>query len=172
MSSKKLEKLLIDCIQENKESAYRLAFSYVKNQQDALDIVQESIRKSFTSVSSLKNKTVIKSWFFRIVVNTSLDFLRKKKRIQLVDDETLEMISPGTEDRYPNVDLEKAMEELPHKYRVIVILRFFEDMKIEEISAVLNEKISTVKTRLYKALRLLKEQLLDEELEEVQEYGP
>ncbi|RDI36445.1 RNA polymerase sigma factor [Falsibacillus pallidus] len=168
MSSKKLEQLLIDCIQENKESVYRLAFSYVKNQQDALDIVQESIRKSFTSVSALKNETVIKSWFFRIVVNTSLDFLRKNKRIQLVDDETMEMISPGTEDQYANLDLEKAMEELPNKYRVIVILRFFEDMKIEEISAVLNEKISTVKTRLYKALRLLKEQLSDEELEEVQ----
>ncbi|MFF0873487.1 RNA polymerase sigma factor, partial [Bacillus velezensis] len=59
---------LVTCITERKEDFYRLAYSYVKNKDDALDIVQESIQKALTSVESVKNPDVIKSWFYKILV--------------------------------------------------------------------------------------------------------
>ncbi|OPA75387.1 RNA polymerase subunit sigma-70 [Paenibacillus selenitireducens] len=167
LSNKKLENSLVQCITDHKESIYRLAYSYVRNSEDALDIVQESIHKAFSSAASLKNPDAMKSWFYRIVVNTSLDFLRKQKRIQLMDEETLESYSQGMPDVYQNIDLEKALEELPVKYRSVVVLRYFEDLKIEEIAEVLDENINTVKTRLYQALRVLRVKLNDDSYVEV-----
>ncbi|MCC3375946.1 RNA polymerase sigma factor [Cohnella sp. REN36] len=164
---KKLEKSLIRFITENKENVYRLAYSYVKNAENALDIVQDSIQKAITASEFLKSESSMKSWFYRIVVNTSLDFLRKQKRIQLVDDMTLELHCPASEDVYHDIDLEKALEELPQAYRTVVVLRYFEDLKIEEIAEVLNENISTVKTRLYQALYKLRIKMSNELLKEV-----
>lgn len=161
------EQILIQCITENKENVYRLAYSYVKNSQDALDIVQDSIQKAFSSSGKIKNSTSIKSWFFRIIVNTALDFLRKQKKIQIADDQTLEYYSPPSNDVYPNIDLERAMNALPLPYRSVIVLRYFEDLKIEEIAEVLDENISTVKTRLYQGLNKLRETLRDDTLEEV-----
>jgi RNA polymerase sigma-70 factor (ECF subfamily) len=162
-----LEKLLISCITEHKEHVYRLAYSYVKNQEDALDIVQEAIHKAFASAESLKTTASMKSWFYRIVVNTSLDFLRKHKKLQVVDETMLEAMDPGSEDVYANMDLEMALEELPTMYRSVITLRYFEDLKIDEIAEVLNENISTIKTRLYQALRLLRIRMTEDNLEEV-----
>ncbi|MGQ7887025.1 RNA polymerase sigma factor [Paenibacillus sp. WC2504] len=161
-----LEKMLITCITEHKEHVYRLAFSYVKNQEDALDIVQEAIHKAFASVESLKNTASMKSWFYRIVVNTSLDFLRKHKKMQVVDETMLEAMDSGSEDVYANMDLEIALNELPTMYRSVITLRYFEDLKIDEIAEVLSENISTIKTRLYQALRLLRIRMNDENPEE------
>lgn len=165
--NKRFEKLLIDFITENKENMYRLAFSYVNNAENALDIVQDTIHKALSSSETLKSEGSIKSWFYRILVNTSIDFLRKQKRIQIVDDKTLEFHSPTGEDVYPDIDLEKALEELPHPYRTVIVLRYFEDLKIDEIAEVMNENISTVKTRLYQGLRKLRIKMSDEILEEV-----
>jgi len=168
MLQNELEECLIRCITDHQTNIYRLAYSYVRNTEDALDIVQESIHRALVSAESLKNPDAIKNWLFRIVVNLSLDFLRKHKRIRIVDDETLESYSSGTADDYPDLDLKRALEELPMKYRSIVILRYFEDMKIEEVAEVLQENVNTIKTRLYQALRLLRIQLNDDSSEEVQ----
>lgn len=167
MIKRNKEKLLTRCITDNKENIYRLAYSYVKNKEDALDIVQESIYKALTSMDVLKDPEAVKSWLFRIVVNTSLDFLRKHKRVQVIDDEDLEFYSAGVEDVYPDMDLERTLEELPLKYRSVIVLRYFEDMKIEEVAEILNENVNTVKTRLYQALKMLRVTMQDESLKEI-----
>lgn len=149
-------------VRGNKENFYRLAYSYVKNSEDALDIVQDSIHKAIRSIHSLQDMSMLKSWFYRIVVNTSLDFLRKHKRVSIVDDETMEMLSHGKEDHYENIDLERALEQLPPEYKSIIILRYFEDLKIDEVADVLNENVNTIKTRLYKALKLLRIEMQDD----------
>ena len=156
MLNKKNEKLLTSCILEHKENVYRLAYSYVKNKEDALDIVQDSIYKAMTSLHLLKNPDMIKSWFYRIVVNTSLDFLRKHKRVMLVDEETFELYQPGKEDVYSDIDLASSLDDLPDKYRSVIILRYFEDLRIHEIAEVLDENINTVKSLLYRGLQLLR----------------
>lgn len=162
MVNRNIEKSLTRCITDNKENVYRLAYSYVKNKEDALDIVQDSIYKAITSIELLKNHGAVKSWFYRIVVNTSLDFLRKQKKVQIVDEETIESYSPGTEDVYQDIDLERTLDDLPHKYRSVIVLRYFEDLKIEEVAEILNENVNTIKTRIYQALQLLRVKMNDE----------
>lgn len=156
-----LEQQIIDYVTKYKENHYRLAYSYVRNADDALDIVQESIYKAFSSIDSLKEPRYIKTWFYRIVVNTSLDFLRKHKKVIAVGDEYFSSLDSATVDTYQNFDLKEAMAALPEKYRSVIILRYFEDFKIEEVAEILNENINTVKTRLYQGLKKLRVKMND-----------
>ena len=73
----------------------------------------------------------------------------------------LEAISfeEGKEDKYENVDLQKAIDSLEKEDRAVVVLRYFEDMKLEDIAVILNENLSTVKSRLYRSMKKLKLQL-------------
>lgn len=153
------EKALVQLIIENKENFYRLAFSYVKNKDDALDIVQESIHKALLTLGNLNEEQKLKSWFYRIVVNKSLDFLRKHRRVNVVDDTTLELYCKGNHDVYQDIDLERFLDDLPEKFRTVIVLRYFEDLKIEEIAEILKENQNTIKTRLYRALSMLRIQM-------------
>ena len=148
--------VLVQFITTNKENIYRLAYSYVRNKDDALDIVQEAIYRAMKTKASLKDPAAVKSWFYRIVVHTALDLVRKRQRLQPMEDEKLYAFLRDSEDVYPDVDIEKTLDELPEKYRSVVVLRFFEDLKIEEVAEVLNINVNTVKTRLYQALHLLR----------------
>lgn len=151
-----LKEQIAEYVIKYKENHYRLAYSYVKNVDDALDIVQESICKAISSMDSLKDPNYIKTWFYRILVNTSLDFLRRKGKIDIVEEGILMSLDSGTVDEYENFDLQRALNNLPDNCRTLIILRYFEDLKIEEIAEILNENINTVKTRLYKSLEMLR----------------
>lgn len=159
MSQADLKNKIAEEVIANQNKYYRLAFSYVKNKDDALDIVQESVCKAIASADSIKNSGQIKSWFCRIIINTSLDFISKNKKILPVEEDFLLSIDQGQADQYKDFDLQRALEELPAKERSIIILRYFEDMKLKDIAEVLDENVNTVKTKLYKILRDLKIQL-------------
>ncbi|MFJ5623306.1 RNA polymerase sigma factor [Peribacillus loiseleuriae] len=158
---RKIEKAFIQFVTENEANLYRFAYNYVKNQQDALDVVQESIRKGLCSIHKIEDVSVIKSWMYRIVINTSIDSIRKHKKVQPMESEVIELHLLGGTDKYENIDLKNAIESLPYNYHVIIFLRFFEDLKIEEIAKVLEENANTIKTRLYRALKLLRVELED-----------
>ncbi len=153
MDKNNIQRLITDYAVSNKDKIYRLAYSYVKNEDDALDIVQESIYKAMVSMNTVKDPSYIKTWFYRIIVNTSLDFLRKRKREVLIEDENWESLEPAREDQYPDLDLKKALDQLSDNCRTIIVLRYFEGLKLEEIAVILDENVNTVKTKLYKSLK-------------------
>ncbi|CAH0314266.1 RNA polymerase sigma factor SigV [Peribacillus sp. Bi96] len=156
MNELNLDQLIADFVIQNKEKYYRLAFHYVKNQADALDVVHESIIKALSNKETLQNPDFLKTWFYRIVINTSIDLLRKQERSVIVDDNVLSSLDGGKTDHYEDVDLKIALTSLPVQYRSVIILRYFEDFKLEEIAQILDKNINTVKTRLYKALSMLR----------------
>ena len=158
---RKKEKELKKYIVDNKESLYRFAYSYVKKQDDALDIVHDSICKSLTKIDTLKEIDNIKPWIYKIISNCAIAYIRNNKKYVIHND--LDLENSISYDTYENIDLQKALDELPEKYKTIVILRYFEDMKISEIAQVLDENTNTIKTRLYKALDKLKLNLRDDE---------
>ncbi len=149
------EKKLKNYIIENKNSFYKIAYKYVNNKPDALDIVQESILKSLSKIDKLENIDSIKSWFYTILINTCIDYTRQNKKYT----EIVEKVSSDTyidRDIEADIDIQMALDNLPKEYKTVVILRYFQDMKISDIAKILDENINTVKTRLYKALKLLK----------------
>ena len=147
------EKMLID----QYERFYRLAYSYVHNEADALDVVQESACKAIIQCKKLKDTTKLLPWLCRIVVNTSLDLLRNQIKEQPAE----ELPEAAAEDKYEELDLKKALNRLEPENRTVITLRYFEDMKIEDIALVVDENVNTVKTRLYRSLKKLRIQLDD-----------
>ena len=152
-------------VTENINKIYRLAFSYVKNEHDAEDVVNESVRRALDGIEQLRNDEFLGTWFFRIVINTSNTYLKSKSKLIYLDEIVEDSLT--VEDKYQDTDLYDAIMKLDSKYRIVIILKFYEDMTIEHISEILDENISTVKTRLYKALKKLrleidKEDMLDE----------
>lgn len=151
-------KLLETHIIEQKENHYRFIYGYVRNPDDALDVLQDSIVKAIQKVQLLKDENAIKSWFYQIMSRTALDFIKKKKCTPSEPSIIEENLS-AHEDHYEDFDLQKALANLPYEYRVIVHLRFFEMFKLDEIASILNLNVNTVKSRLYAALRKLKVEL-------------
>lgn len=164
VSSSRAEEELEIFIRENQGDFYRLACSYVKNPDEAMDVVQEAAIKAFVHLSSLRKPQNMKAWFYRILVNESLTWLRRKRRVCTVSSEFLDKTqSDEHAERFDeNLDLYKAVLQLEPKLRTVILLRFFEGMKLEDIAAVTDARLSTVKTRLYRALRKLKEMLEEE----------
>lgn len=155
--------LIADYVIQNRESHYRLAYSYVKNPDDALDVIQESVCKAIQSAHTLKSSEFIKTWYYRIIINTALDLLRKQKKLIPVNDDTFAGLSSDESDPSEALDLYHALDRLPDPYRTVVVLRYFEDMTLEDIAEVTGLNLSTVKTRLYKSLRLLRLKIENEE---------
>ena len=85
-NKKNKEAKVKDYIVNNQESFYKIAYSYVKNEDDALDIVHDAICKALYKIDSLKDIEVVKSWFYKILINSSIDYIRKNyKYISLTD---------------------------------------------------------------------------------------
>lgn len=146
---------LIEYLEENQERFYRIAFSYVKNRETAMDLVQDAIVKAFLNFSSLKKKEYVRTWFYRILVNECLMYLRKNRLLFLQDfEEQIEL--PHSDKNFEAIELYEAIEQLNPDLKTVVILRFFEDLKFEEIAKITKTNINTVKSRLYKALKLLR----------------
>lgn len=160
MQTKK-EKLKV-YVSENVDKFYRLAFSYAKNQEDAEDIVNESVARALTSIESLREDSYMGTWLYRIVINTSNTYLKKRSKIIFLD-ELINKPEESKEDQYKDFDLYQKVMKLTPKYRNPIILRFYEDMTTNQIADILGENVNTVKTRLYTALKKLKMNI-DEEM--------
>ena len=155
MKQEDKEKVVHHALINGYERFYRLAFSYVKNEADAMDIVQESAYKAIQKCDGLKSEEYVMTWLYRIVVNEALQFIRKQKR-----ETTTEAIPEESAlDQYADIDLEAAIEKLEPRDQAIIRLRFFEDMTISDIAAILQYSQSTVKSRLYRAMDKMKVQL-------------
>lgn len=146
--------LLKDYLQANQQDFYRLAYSYTKNREAALDVVQDSIEKAIRKSGRLKKPDFLKTWFYRILVNESLSYLRKKKAV--LPEAALQDVPVTDGDTAAALDLYRAIERLEPKIRTVILLRFFEDLTLEQIAEVTHSNLSTAKFRLYQGLKLLK----------------
>lgn len=151
------EELIEQNLIENYHRYYRLAYRYVKNEPDAMDIVQEAAYKAIYKSGTLHNPDYAGTWICRIVMNEAYDVLRKKKKENGHPQEP-----PRTgEDVYVDLDLQQAIQQLKQEEQTVIYLRYYEDKPLDEIAQITQEKVSTVKSRLYRAMHKLKMALVD-----------
>ena len=153
------EKIFETFISQNLNNACRFAYIYVNSQQAAEDIVSESVVKALKSIHQLKDEKFLKTWFFKIITNTAYTYLKRSQKIVYMDDEALEKSFEKYNDSMEEnsrVYFENIIKNLRPDYKSIIVLRFFENMKIHEISNILGMNENTIKTRLYRALKILK----------------
>lgn len=147
---------LTEFIVADQQKFYRVAYTYVQNKDSALDVVQNAICKALENYGSLRNESAMKTWFYRILANESLNYIRKNKReIAYEPAEFPEEIyvEPAYE---AGLNLFHEVQALPEQMRTVVTLHYFEEMTLKEIAQITGVNLNTVKTRLYSALRRLK----------------
>lgn len=144
-----------EAILKNYESMYRLAFTYVKNRDDAMDVVQEACVKALVGAATIRKASSIRSFLMSVTVNTAIDCIRKGKPTADIDS----VPEDGREDAYEDTDLSRALSELDEREHAIIVLKYFEDYKLREIADALGLNENTVKTTMYRALKKLKGKL-------------
>ena len=155
---------LIQYIVENQDRFYRVAYSYTRHQEDALDAVQSAVCKALEAHKNIKNAEAIKTWFYRILINECLTVLKKRNKVVLTAG-SMEQEEVYYEKEYDQSDdIEQELEKLEADVQGIIKLRFFEEMSLKEISAITGLNLNTVKTKLYRGLKLLKENIQEEQL--------
>lgn len=149
---KKNEAVINELLLKNYDKYYRIAFGYVHNETDALDIVQESAYKAIYNSEKLKNTEFADTWICRIVINEAMEFFRKNSR----DYAEMEIFEAGKEEQYADIDLQRAIDRLSPDEKKVVLLRYFEDMSLNQVAEIAGENLNTIKSRLYRALNKLK----------------
>lgn len=148
---------IADYITKNQNRFYRLAYTYAGNEQDALDIVQNAICKALQNCESLRNQHYLSTWFYRILVNESLNFIsRRSKEIPYEEDRLPESSYDEPAFNLPEESLYEAVNRLPENVRTILELRFYEEFSLKEIAKITETNLNTVKARLYRGLEALR----------------
>ena len=154
------DKAFLTLFQQYEQDIYRTAFVYVKNQSDALDVVQETAYRSFNSIKNLKEPKYFKTWLIRIAISCAIDLLRKQKNVVQMKPEFEEFISGDINE---DIDLEMTVrdliEQLNEDEKSVIILRFYEGLTIKEVSETLDIPLGSAKTVLYRALNKLRKDL-------------
>lgn len=143
-------------IVENQNKFYRLAYNYTRNQEDALDAVQNAVCKILEHYKEIQNENAVRTWVYRIIVNESLRLLKEKKRQDWLKNNT---DGEGVyEERRFDVqdDLYEQINNLDTETQTIIKLRFYEDLTLKEIAEITEMNLNTVKAKLYRGLQALK----------------
>ena len=143
---------------------YRLALSYVRNPDDALEVVQETFVKAFQKADRWDGSTEAGPWLSRVAVNQSIDRWRRNRRRQATftplaegaHDESLAAGGPDPARRVLRREMRDrlavALEGLPDRQRAVVVLRHYQEMSLDEIAQTLGMRLGTVKSTLHRAL--------------------
>lgn len=170
MEIKKMDKLqeqqneLIEIMEQYGREVVWLAYSYVKNEATAEDLAQDVFVKCYEKLSEFRFESALKTWLFRITINQCKDYLRSAQFRRMIPSIKQEHFSDSKDKTPEEMTVRKDESStladhvlaLPRKYREVVILHYFEELKTKKISELLSIKEGTVKTRLRKARKLLK----------------
>lgn len=150
-----------ELVDEKKQLLYITAFSYVKNKEDAMDIVHDTVYKAYISIKKLKEPRYFNTWLTRILINCSIDHIRKNSRLVPLDTKDSRDPDSFPASREEVLDLYNAMDKLNEKYKTIVILKYFHCMTLNEIAEVMESPLGTIKSSLNKALKELRLELVE-----------
>ena len=137
---------------------FRTAMAFLKNNEEALEAIQEVTFRAYKKRKQLRDIRYVKTWLIRIMINYCNDVLKKSKR--LTDDRMLE--HKASVDNSKSIWLEDAIHHLKKADQELIYLKYFHGMTFPELAEQLKIPESTVKTRIYSALEKLKRQLADE----------
>lgn len=153
------KKAFMKCIESYQADIYRIAYVYMKNEQDALDVVQETILKAFEKMNTLREPAYFKTWLIKIAINCCLKKLRHTEKIVYVEQEQMERWSEKEPDVSLQIVLEKILNDISLEEKQILLLKYYQGYTFEEISDIVELPLGTVKSILYRALKKCKVQM-------------
>ncbi|HZK86877.1 MAG TPA: sigma-70 family RNA polymerase sigma factor [Syntrophomonas sp.] len=171
-----------ELVETYQNKVYTLAYRYMGNEDDANDMSQEAFIKSFRSLKSYKGDASFGTWIYRITTNVCLDELRHRKRrvvpisldepLATVDGNEVEREIPDSslaadkiyEQKEFSQHIQLLLDEMKPEHKSVIVLRDVMELSYEEIAAVLDCSIGTVKSRISRARNILQKKLLEREL--------
>ena len=151
--------LIVAYILKNQDKFYRLAYTYIKNPDGAMDVVQSAICRALEKHALLKDRDAVNTWFYKILVNECLTYLRRHSKEVLIDEEDWENHASGIylEAAFePGEDVLSKLDRLSPDVKTVILLYYFEELTLKEIAEVTQTNLNTVKSRMYSGLRKLK----------------
>lgn len=156
-------------VNRHQQKVVSLAYRFTRNRQDAEDIAQDVFFTIWKKAKKFKGDSALSTWVHRITVNTSLNFIRKHKREK--SDYGDEILTSETAPEASNPDqaleskqnkkiLYEALDELPEKYRIPLILNKLEGLSYKEVAETLKLSVPNIETRIHRARKALQEILL------------
>ncbi|MGE7935049.1 sigma-70 family RNA polymerase sigma factor [Viridibacillus arvi] len=146
-------------VEAEKSKLLAKAYSYVGNKEDASDIVQETLLQAFKSMHQLKEPKYFSTWLFKILIRQCFAFLRLKKRTLVVETELIQQQLIEQEQSMNYEIVHEALSLLRKDYQTVLILFYFYDFKVQEITYLLDKPINTIKMYLHRGRIQLKKQL-------------
>ena len=148
------KELFCENIRQCEKSMYALAYGILKNENDAADVIQESILKAYCNYEGLRNPKKFKQWILQIVHNTAIDFIRK--RFDFLDTEIEEQAAPIAKiDKESKLVIWEALKKVRLPYRTVVILFYYEDYSVLQISEIMSTSRTTVRQQLSRGRKML-----------------
>ena len=166
LSKKQSSAAFMEEFRKYEADLYRIAYVHVKNEQDALDIMQETAYRAYKNQHTLKQPQYFKTWLTRIVINCAIDHIRKSGSVLPLDDyaENLPELSHQEEQQIIlRTTLHQLMDDLSPTEKNVVLLKYYQNLTIREIAEICDMPIGSVKTVLYRALHKLRTKLQEEE---------
>ena len=142
---------------EYAKELYNIAYGYTRNRDDSIDIMQNAYVVLLESNKRFESNEHIKYFLIRVTINESLDLLKSASKKRVIKNNDVVVNFPETKKEELPYDLSEIVNTLPEKYKTIIILHYYDDMKIKDISYVLKISESAVKKRLERARNLIKE---------------
>ncbi len=161
------DELIREIMNRYGQEILQLVYSYVENKAIAEDLTQEIFIKCYRSLHTYKGQAQLKTWLWRIAINHCKDFLKSwyNRNVIATDDDTVAerakelTVEQAVIQKNDDEMLAFAVMKLPIKYREVILLHYYEELTIKEISTIIEVKENTIKTRLRKAKALLKKGL-------------
>ncbi|TRZ36326.1 RNA polymerase sigma factor SigW [Niallia circulans] len=163
-----------DIIDIYKDKVFQICYRMLGNRHEAEDISQEAFLRAYVNINRFNMDLKFSTWLYRIATNLCIDRIRKKKPDYYLDAEVpgtdgLNMYSQISSDtRLPEEDVEslelqaliqREISKLPEKYRSVIVLKYIEELSLNEISEILELPLGTVKTRIHRGREALRKQL-------------
>lgn len=164
------DEFFIKLIKEHETYLYKAAYVYLGSKDEALDAMQEMAYKAYKNRKKIKDEKYLKAWLLKILLNYCKDRIKSKKRIVYLKDienHNAETQSNSFEDQIQNnIVLRKALDLMKVTYKEVIILKYVNDMKIKDISKLLNKSEGTVKVWLHRGMEQLRNIVKEEALKD------
>lgn len=147
-------------VRQNEKAMYSVSFSILSNESDAADAISEALYRAYKNLDTLKNEYAFKPWILRIVRNCAVELVRSNKNLLSIDDVEVEE-SSGENDIVTALTLRKAVEQLKQPYKEVVVLYYYEDLSIAQISKITGASVVTAKQQLSRARKMLRGMLME-----------
>ncbi|MEW6455323.1 MAG: sigma-70 family RNA polymerase sigma factor [Acidobacteriota bacterium] len=150
-------------IQSFQKKIFQIAMGFFRNREEAMDLTQEALIKIFQNLNKWKHNKSFSAWVFTITNNLCIDRYRKIKKEKIDASKIYEKILPGNEYLDSTIKIEKALDNLPPKEKMLISMKYFNDMKLMEISEVLNISLGTTKSILHRGIKKIRKYVFSSE---------